>query len=478
MRASKTLKARICIRTSEGGEKYSSAKLCRLVFGCVPQALLVGSSLRTITDGLVLSVRDGPKVMTSLKQSPQLAGFCIEEMHAPQRSVELTLRGVPPSFSTEEILEELRSLAGAGNVLSLRRLHARTEGVIDPSRPISRLIVVATTDGAKGLTGHQVLFGGLRVSLSGAREQAPKVQCDRCFGWGHTSGTCSRRRLCRKCGSRDHLAAACSEISTSPKCFACGGGHSPRYAGCPARRQEEMRVKEALSPPTPCARVQPGVSYASVAAGGPPVVPSMAPTTPTRTCAPTPAPTPAGVSERAAKSRSIAFSLRDRRGRLREIEEQIERVDNARRLEFNASLQSRAKYLRNERRKVRRRIESLETERRELSAEGDATPTITAPVAQNTGPSAQNTGPSTQSAQNTGPSAQSAQNTGPSAQNTYATSDRGQKPHPGDSLGSLLSRLKETLFAAFPDFFQSGIGRLVATLLDLVPGLLGGLSQC
>ena len=71
-----------------------------------------------------------------------------------------------------------------------------------------------------------------------------------------------------------------------------------------------------------------------------------------------PAPAPAGVSERVVKSRSIAVSLLDRRGRLREIEDEIERVDNAWRLEFNARLQSRSKYVRNERRKVRRRIVS------------------------------------------------------------------------------------------------------------------------
>lgn len=97
-----------------------------------------------------------------------MACFGIEELKGPQRSVEFTLRGVSPSFN-EEILEELRTLVRAGNVLSLRRLHARTEGVIDPSRRISRLVVIATTDGAKGLTGDQVLSGELRFSIWGQR---------------------------------------------------------------------------------------------------------------------------------------------------------------------------------------------------------------------------------------------------------------------------------------------------------------------
>lgn len=115
-------------------------------------------------------------------------------------------------------------------------------------------------------------------------------------------------------------------------------------------------------------------------------------------------PAPAGVSERILKSHSIAVSLFDRHKRLREIE----RVDNARRLDFNTRLQSRSKYLRHERRKVRRRIESLESEHRGFSAEDQsgkhdattaaaATPVIMG-IAQNSRSAAQNTWPTAQNA--------------------------------------------------------------------------------
>lgn len=51
------------------------------------------------------------------------------------------------------------------------------------------------------------------------------IQCEKCFGYSHKALECKNSKVCGKCGSSDHLEAACLIEEENFTCINCGENH-------------------------------------------------------------------------------------------------------------------------------------------------------------------------------------------------------------------------------------------------------------
>lgn len=78
--------------------------------------------------------------------------------------------------------------------------------------------------------GLPIFFQG--VSYRCEESQPRRVQCSRCFGYGHTADTCSNQRLCAQCSLP---AGPNHNCASDPTCVNCGKHHPPTDPKCPAK---------------------------------------------------------------------------------------------------------------------------------------------------------------------------------------------------------------------------------------------------
>lgn len=67
-------------------------------------------------------------------------------------------------------------------------------------------------------------------------------QCQNCWRYGHTAGSCKSSTRCCNCGA-DHSASQCTADEVT--CCLCRAAHPADYSNCPARATE-VRVLEVL----------------------------------------------------------------------------------------------------------------------------------------------------------------------------------------------------------------------------------------
>lgn len=324
-------------------------------------------------------------------------GWTTEQLRRPPACVNVTVRGIPSSATEEELLADLSAHLGEGRAKAVRRLHASTEGEVDRTRPIPVVIVRVTEDAMDDLKTWRV-FGGLRPSVA-AKPRKPSIitQCRRCYAWGHRSAACKARRRCAACGENNHLRADCPLRLDfhNRRCFACGGNHWVSYAGCPERRKEEQRVRDAVTPCSQSARPTRVVSaldsFSKVVAGSSssprhPPSPSQphyphSPTTNRFSLLPLEEewPQPQSANRvvqgerprepiRQALNRELAHKIAQSRKRRDELCEDLERTEEANRVKPNERLKARMRSLRAGLRKTRARLHDLNDQRRRQSA--------------------------------------------------------------------------------------------------------------
>jgi hypothetical protein len=81
------------------------------------------------------------------------------------------------------------------------------------------------------------------------------TQCFRCWKWGHIQRYCRKEALCPSCGTKAHsqeggqaeMDCPTRKGLRPPHCPACGGKHSARDRGCPARVQVKAKAREAYA---------------------------------------------------------------------------------------------------------------------------------------------------------------------------------------------------------------------------------------
>lgn len=353
-----------------------------------PQAVI--EDVRATQAGFQVRTRFADRLLETLASHPDWAELSAAR-HVPRSPVvDMLVREVPTAITIEELKDDLRQHIGQG-VCNVRRLFASTDGTVDRDRPIP-VVAVSLEETAVPSLREWRIFGVLRPQVGSKPPRQSAPQCARCFSWSHRTGACPSSRRCAVCGDHSHLAAACT--TTTRRCLNCGGQHSVRYRGCPARRQEEQRVREAVSVPTTrtfpsTRRVHQGVSFAQVAAAQPTAAPlpqrqprgrrqldvedhvryhAASPTPPPRTLHSRPPPLPP-QPPRSPPRPTLSPAIRALRQREKEHLDNLDRVTVAQLRQPNPLLQRRARNL-------RRSLRSLRQHRFRLQAQREQDPNV------------------------------------------------------------------------------------------------------
>ncbi|KAI5651948.1 hypothetical protein NE865_00285 [Phthorimaea operculella] len=136
------------------------------------------------------------------------------------------VKGVPESWSQEEIMENIRVPEGYGKILRCRRMNRKTVSASSVVEWVPTQTVTLTFDG-KRLPGRVFAFYS---ALPVQNYILPTIQCHRCCRFGHTKDKCRSKPRCSKCGE-EHDAATCRVTVFS--CVNCTGDHQATSKICP-----------------------------------------------------------------------------------------------------------------------------------------------------------------------------------------------------------------------------------------------------
>lgn len=172
------------------------------------------------------------------------------------------VRGIPADWSDEDVLANISTPVGCGNILKIRRLNYKVQTNGTTSWKPSQSVVV-TFDGQVLPKRIFMCYNALPVEVY----TYPTIQCFNCCRYGHTKSICrSTMPRCYKCGA-DHSGESCSKEEDAASCIMCGGYHYATSKVCPEFiRQKEIKTRMAHS----C------ISYAEASKLFPPVSRSYA----------------------------------------------------------------------------------------------------------------------------------------------------------------------------------------------------------
>lgn len=171
------------------------------------------------------------------------------------------VRGVPASWSLEEVQENISVPIGCGNVLKIRRIKFKDVSKGSVEWKDTETIVV-TFDGQVLPKRIFICYNSLPVELY----IYPTIQCFNCCRFGHTKVQCRSKPRCFKCG-QGHTADSCDVEEDSTVCCLCSGYHYATSKSCPEfSRQKDIKKSMAHN----C------ISYAEASKLHPPVSKSFA----------------------------------------------------------------------------------------------------------------------------------------------------------------------------------------------------------
>ncbi|KAI5642941.1 hypothetical protein NE865_04980 [Phthorimaea operculella] len=172
--------------------------------------------------------------------------FVLNEVLAGQKKYQATIptfnlcrmgivKGVPESWTHEEILENIRVPEGYGEILRSRRMNRKTVSASGVVEWVPTQTVTLTFDGQRLPPRVFSFYSALPVQ----NYILPTIQCHRCCRFGHTKDKCRSRPRCAKCGE-EHDAATC--MVTVVSCVNCSGDHQATAKICPEfLRQTEIK---------------------------------------------------------------------------------------------------------------------------------------------------------------------------------------------------------------------------------------------
>lgn len=200
-------------------------------------------SLTPFRHGFRLAVSDTAAFKAAVATAAPFRYCTAEDPTRPPRPMEVTLH-VPAKIPTARILEDLREQLG-DDVRAVRRLHAITNGRVDPDRPLPRVVVAVLGEATAARVSTARLFGVLTPTGATPRGVVQPKLCPRCFRWGHGAAACRQDRRCIRCGSTDHLSTACTTPREETRCLGCKGKHAANWGGCPLRFQAARDLERA-----------------------------------------------------------------------------------------------------------------------------------------------------------------------------------------------------------------------------------------
>lgn len=171
------------------------------------------------------------------------------------------VRGVPASWSLEEVQQNISVPIGCGNVIKVRRIKFKdvSKGSVEWKNTET---VVITFDGQVLPKRVFICYNSLPVDLY----IYPTIQCYNCCRFGHTKLQCRSKPRCFKCG-QGHTADSCDVEEDSAICCSCSGYHFATSKSCPEfSRQKDIKKSMAQN----C------ISYAEASKLHPPVSKSFA----------------------------------------------------------------------------------------------------------------------------------------------------------------------------------------------------------
>lgn len=202
------------------------------------------------------------------------------------RNIKVLCKGLPPSISEEEIVQDL--LAKDFKIKSAVCMRKRVikpkakpqpDALAAPTPAEQTQVATAIQTPVKEIPEYELvkipvhqldfdhsesterIFAIKGIAHTVVRIEPVKVDpsvvpiCKRCCGWAHTSNYCQKSPRCCKCSGK-HLTANCPTPGRiqNPKCVNCGTiGHPASYRGCPfakeiqAARKKQLKAKK--SPP-------------------------------------------------------------------------------------------------------------------------------------------------------------------------------------------------------------------------------------
>ncbi|KAL0838620.1 hypothetical protein ABMA28_016705 [Loxostege sticticalis] len=150
------------------------------------------------------------------------------------------IRGVPVSWSDEDIIENISVPTGCGNVLKIRRLKKKNT-LNGKSEFVPIETVVLTFDGQVLPKRIFLCYNSLPVDLY----IYPTIQCFKCCRYGHVKSQCRSLPRCFKCG-QGHTGDTCDTEEENITCFLCDGFHMATSRKCPEYARQKS-IKETMA---------------------------------------------------------------------------------------------------------------------------------------------------------------------------------------------------------------------------------------
>lgn len=144
------------------------------------------------------------------------------------------VRGVPASWSPEEVLEHIQvpENCGGARPIKIRRLNYKKKGNDGTYCWLPSETIVVTFDGQILPNRIYMCFNSLPVE----KYNLPTIQCFRCCRFGHTKEKCRSLPRCYRCGD-SHTGDSCSVDPQQGYCCNCpqglGMGHFANSKVCP-----------------------------------------------------------------------------------------------------------------------------------------------------------------------------------------------------------------------------------------------------
>lgn len=147
------------------------------------------------------------------------------------------VRGIPADWSPEEIMENITTPIGCGNIIKVRRINYK---VIVEGSPVWKPTqsVVISFDGQVLPKRIFICFTALPVDLY----IFPTIQCYNCCRFGHTKTQCRSQPRCYRCGG-GHSGESCRVDDDCVQCCLCSGSHAANSKICPEfKRQKDIKL--------------------------------------------------------------------------------------------------------------------------------------------------------------------------------------------------------------------------------------------
>ena len=164
-----------------------------------------------------------------------------------RRTYEVIAHGVSKTFDISDIRQAGKRIEAENAIIhpGMEIRHIKWLGRPDVvKRYGSVVIAVASAEQANRILDEGIVIGDQDCSTSYYERTAEKLQCYKCFGFGHRAGGCPRGDRCHKCGG-EHKGEQCPRTDGA-YCANCKSrDHKPWMRRCPEYRKEIERAWNA-----------------------------------------------------------------------------------------------------------------------------------------------------------------------------------------------------------------------------------------